>query len=140
MDSTAVFGQSRNGGNVTSNTQTLTGIPKFGSPNYGYDTSANATDFEAGSILLEITEGLLLDNDRNYIELLSSLKEVGIQIALDDFGTGYSSLSYLKMLDIDYLKIDRSFVKDSKLVFKKLKICIHKFYLLYSFFLKLFKS
>ncbi len=74
-------------------------------------TSANATDFEAGSILVEITEGLLLDNDRNYIQLLTSLKEAGIQIALDDFGTGFSSLSYLKMLDIDYLKIDRSFVK-----------------------------
>ena len=74
-------------------------------------SSANATDFEPGSILVEITEGLLLDNDRNYIQLLTSLKEAGIQIALDDFGTGYSSLSYLKMLDIDYLKIDRSFVK-----------------------------
>lgn len=73
--------------------------------------STNATDFEAGSILVEITEGLLLDNDTNYIQLLTSLKEAGIQIALDDFGTGFSSLSYLKMLDIDYLKIDRSFVK-----------------------------
>lgn len=73
--------------------------------------SANATEFEVGSILVEITEGLLLDNDRNCIQLLASLKAAGIQIALDDFGTGYSSLSYLKMLDIDYLKIDRSFVK-----------------------------
>ena len=74
-------------------------------------TSANVTDFEAGSILVEITEGLLLDNEKNCMQLLTSLKEAGIQIALDDFGTGYSSLSYLKMLDIDYLKIDRSFVK-----------------------------
>jgi len=73
--------------------------------------TANAADFEAGSVLIEITEGLLMENDSNNIELLSLLKEAGIQIALDDFGTGYSSLSYLKMLDIDYLKIDRSFIK-----------------------------
>ena len=73
--------------------------------------TANSADFEDGSILLEITEGLLLDNDHNCAELLSSLKKAGLQIALDDFGTGYSSLSYLKMLDIDFLKIDRSFIK-----------------------------
>jgi EAL domain-containing protein (putative c-di-GMP-specific phosphodiesterase class I) len=74
--------------------------------------TAKATGVEPGSVLIEITEGVLLENDRNNIELLSSLKEVGIQIALDDFGTGYSSLSYLKMLDINYLKIDRSFIKN----------------------------
>lgn len=73
--------------------------------------AANTAGVEPGSILIEITEGVLLENDRNNIELFSLLKEAGIQIALDDFGTGYSSLSYLKMLDIDYLKIDRSFIK-----------------------------
>lgn len=72
----------------------------------------NASDVEPNSVLIEITEGVLLENDQHNINLLSSLKNAGIQIALDDFGTGYSSLSYLKMLDIDYLKIDRSFVQN----------------------------
>lgn len=72
---------------------------------------AKANGVVAGSVLIEITESVLLENDRNNTKLLSELKEAGIQIALDDFGTGYSSLSYLKMLDIDYLKIDRSFIQ-----------------------------
>jgi len=62
------------------------------------------------SVSVEITEGLLLDADLH--EHLLSFREVGIQISIDDFGTGYSSLSYLKRFDIDYLKIDRSFVQN----------------------------
>jgi diguanylate cyclase (GGDEF)-like protein len=83
----------------------------------------NAIDVEPDSILIEITEGVLLENDHNNIALLSSLKEAGIQIALDDFGTGYSSLSYLKMLDIDYLKIDRSFIQNLTAANKDLVLC-----------------
>ena len=83
----------------------------------------NAPDVEANSVLIEITEGVLMENDHNNIELLSSLKKAGIQIALDDFGTGYSSLSYLKMLDIDYLKIDRSFVQNLTASNKDLVLC-----------------
>ena len=61
------------------------------------------------SVVIEITEGLLLDANKPIIDMLNEYRTVGIQIAIDDFGTGYSSLSYLHKFDIDYLKIDRSF-------------------------------
>ena len=64
------------------------------------------------SIVVEITEGLLLDASANVTDKLLQLRDAGIQVALDDFGTGYSSLSYLKKFDIDYLKIDRSFTRN----------------------------
>lgn len=63
-------------------------------------------------IALEITEGVLLGASPQISELLSRYKTAGMQIALDDFGTGYCSLRYLMQFDINYLKIDRSFVRD----------------------------
>ncbi len=62
------------------------------------------------SVILEITERLLLDNRDQVRTQLQALRECGIRVSLDDFGTGYSSLSYLKKFAIDYLKIDKSFV------------------------------
>ncbi|MCX7174090.1 MAG: EAL domain-containing protein [Proteobacteria bacterium] len=63
-------------------------------------------------ITIEITEGLLLDKNPEVMEKFNVFRDAGIQVALDDFGTGYSAMSYLKKFDIDYLKIDRSFVSD----------------------------
>jgi len=63
------------------------------------------------NIVIEITEGLLLDASPEVTSQLLAFREKGITIALDDFGTGYSSLSYLKKFSIDYLKIDQSFVR-----------------------------
>jgi diguanylate cyclase (GGDEF)-like protein/PAS domain S-box-containing protein len=71
-----------------------------------------AMDLPGQSLAIEITEGLLLNAEINVTEKLLSFRDAGVQVALDDFGTGYSSLSYLKKFDIDYLKIDQSFVRN----------------------------
>ncbi|MDH4449818.1 MAG: EAL domain-containing protein [Rhodoferax sp.] len=63
------------------------------------------------SLVVEITEGLLLDTNDSVSEQLLEWRDAGIQVALDDFGTGYSSLAYLQKLDIDFIKIDQSFVQ-----------------------------
>jgi diguanylate cyclase (GGDEF)-like protein/PAS domain S-box-containing protein len=64
------------------------------------------------SLVVEITEGLLLDTSQNVSKKLLAFRDAGIQVALDDFGTGYSSLAYLRRFDIDYIKIDQSFVRN----------------------------
>lgn len=65
-------------------------------------------------IEFEITENAFIENISESIEIIKSIKELGVKISLDDFGTGYSSLSYLRDLPIDILKIDKSFMKDLK--------------------------
>jgi EAL domain-containing protein (putative c-di-GMP-specific phosphodiesterase class I) len=67
-------------------------------------------DLPASLLCLEITEGVLVGNTSESLRLITALKKIGCTLAIDDFGTGYSSLSYLKAFDVDFLKIDRSFV------------------------------
>ncbi|GAB4260642.1 MAG: hypothetical protein Kow0065_10940 [Methylomicrobium sp.] len=67
---------------------------------------------EFGHVVVEITESLMMRHQDHYISQLQQLRANGIKIALDDFGTGFSSLSYLKMLPVDIIKIDRSFIRD----------------------------
>ena len=61
---------------------------------------------------LEPTESILLDDIAEAVATMNALKELGVQFALDDFGTGFSSLQYLKILPLNQLKIDQSFVRD----------------------------
>ena len=70
-----------------------------------------ALGLPGAAIAVEITEGLLLDANSAVTVRLLELRDAGIQVSLDDFGTGYSSLSYLQKFEIDYIKIDQSFVR-----------------------------
>jgi EAL domain-containing protein (putative c-di-GMP-specific phosphodiesterase class I) len=68
------------------------------------------SEFEPARLMLEMTEGVLIDNPEQTTERLLELRALGVRLALDDFGSGYSSLSYLQKLPFDKLKVDRSFV------------------------------
>jgi EAL domain-containing protein (putative c-di-GMP-specific phosphodiesterase class I) len=70
------------------------------------------TDFPPGKLEIEITETILIENVGDIRSKLDQLKSLGCSIVIDDFGTKYSSFSYLKILPIDKLKIDKSFIED----------------------------
>jgi EAL domain-containing protein (putative c-di-GMP-specific phosphodiesterase class I) len=65
------------------------------------------------ALLLEMTESVLLGRTEQAVEVLRSLKRLGVRIAIDDFGTGFSSLSYLARFPVDVLKIDKGFIDDT---------------------------
>lgn len=71
----------------------------------------NACGADPTRIEVEVTEGVLIDDDETVRGGLRRLRAAGLRIALDDFGTGYSSLSYLRRFDVDKIKIDRSFIQ-----------------------------
>jgi diguanylate cyclase (GGDEF)-like protein len=68
------------------------------------------TGIASSRVVLEVTEGVLIDNPKEAQERLEALRGLGVSLALDDFGTGYSSLNYLQKFPFDRLKIDRAFV------------------------------
>ncbi|MGB3296173.1 MAG: PAS domain S-box protein [Phormidesmis sp.] len=74
------------------------------------DTVLATFPIAPGSLVLEITESMLVQNIDVTVQLLEQIKSRNVRISIDDFGTGYSSLSYLHQLPVDSLKIDRAFV------------------------------
>ena len=87
---------------------------QFSQPGFVHQVQATIMNYaiEAKHLKLELTESLLLENVDNIIISMIALESIGVQFSLDDFGTGYSSLQYLKMLPLNELKIDQSFVRD----------------------------
>jgi EAL domain-containing protein (putative c-di-GMP-specific phosphodiesterase class I) len=69
-----------------------------------------AYGLEPSALVLEVTESLLLHDPARARDVLDELRGIGVSLSLDDFGTGYSSLAHLRHLNVDELKIDRSFV------------------------------
>ncbi len=70
------------------------------------------TGLNPDSLELEITEGIMMGDNKAAMEFLMRMHKLGVQMSIDDFGTGFSSLSYLKNLPVSKLKIDQSFVRD----------------------------
>ena len=87
---------------------------QFSAPNLVADMRAvlEHTALPPDCLEIELTESLFLSDVALAVELLDSMKGLGVKLSIDDFGTGYSSLSYLSRFPIDVLKIDRSFVSD----------------------------
>jgi diguanylate cyclase (GGDEF)-like protein/PAS domain S-box-containing protein len=92
----------------------------------------NRLGLPGSSICIEITEGMLLHASSSVTDKLLQYRDAGIQVAIDDFGTGYSSMTYLKKFDIDYLKIDQSFVaeiatdQDSRTIAESIIVMAHR--------------
>lgn len=69
-------------------------------------------DLTADRFTLEITENLLMGQQQESFQQMQALRQRGFRFAIDDFGTGYSSLAYLHRLDVDQVKIDKSFIRE----------------------------
>ena len=74
------------------------------------DRILQGTGLPPGSLVLEITETVVLTDTHASLETLGTLRALGVRLAIDDFGTGYSSFGNLRMFPVDTLKLDKSFV------------------------------
>ena len=74
------------------------------------ENALKATGLDPRRLEIEITEGVLIDDESRALTLLRRLKELGVGLAIDDFGTGYASLNYLRAFPFDKIKIDRAFM------------------------------
>ena len=81
------------------------------------------TGYAADSLVLEITESLLIDHDPRVLASLRELADMGVRIALDDFGTGYCSLGYLNRFPLHIIKLDRSFLHETHENTRQFTIC-----------------
>lgn len=80
-------------------------------------------DIAPAMVELEVTESVAMEDPEQSIATLNQLREMGFELAIDDFGTGYSSLSYLKVLPIQTLKLDKSFLDNMESDLNNVKIC-----------------
>jgi len=87
---------------------------QFHQPDFVAQVQASLERFEADPrrLKLELTENVVLEDAEAVVSRMHQLKALGVSFSMDDFGKGYSSLSYLKLLPLDQLKIDKSFVRD----------------------------
>lgn len=85
---------------------------QFKQPHSNWVDYMQSVGLPGKNLVVEITESLLLDASDHVGQKLLEFRDAGINVAIDDFGTGYSSLSYLKKFDIDFIKIDQSFIKN----------------------------
>nr|WP_232348809.1 EAL domain-containing protein [Neptunomonas qingdaonensis] len=89
-------------------------VSEFHSEN-AYETWENIfkeNGVDSHRFVFEITESLFMDQNSARVNVISSLRDIGVQFAIDDFGTGYSAINYLRTYPVDYLKIDKSFIQD----------------------------
>ncbi|WP_168014809.1 bifunctional diguanylate cyclase/phosphodiesterase [Halomonas salinarum] len=87
---------------------------QFQRPNFlsNLEQQLRESDIPAEWLEVEVTEGVLMEDQEVAISVLEALRHLGVGVAIDDFGTGFSSLSYLKQLPVTKVKIDRSFIRD----------------------------
>jgi diguanylate cyclase (GGDEF)-like protein len=76
------------------------------------DSTVDESGADPARMIIEVTEGALVENTAANLNKLEEIKSAGVRLALDDFGTGFSSLSYLRQFPFDVIKIDRSFVRE----------------------------
>jgi EAL domain-containing protein (putative c-di-GMP-specific phosphodiesterase class I) len=79
---------------------------------HSFSESLAAADVDPSTLVVEITESLLLNDSQSTMDFLVNLHEIGVKLALDDFGTGFSSVSYIRRFPFDHLKIDMSFTAE----------------------------